>query len=390
MRLSLELALERLAPILPDQVQTWRRGLQQGSAGLQRILERHIRRVYDETFRQGDLLIPPPPKSKFRRGFRLGDIQYAGKWGPYGITKDVLLQNVGIFGRSGGGKTNIALLLLEQLLASKIPFVFFDWKRTCRDLLPKWKGTLKVFTPGRKLLPFQFDFLSPPQGLERAVWNRQVIDVISRAYTLGDGAKSLLSTAMNEVGEHGTISTVIKFLKGMEVKGRQVGWHASATRAMESLNQETEISESASPISTRELLGNHTVLELDSLSANYKKTLIPLLSLSLLYAMLHSGRREKLNMVIFIEEAHHILHGQGTRGSESVMEMLMRQCREVGIGMVVIDQHPHLISPAVLGNTALSICFNLKDPRDVRKASEISQLTEHEREYVESFPSAAE
>jgi len=48
--------------------------------------------------------------------------------------------------------------------------------------------------------------------------------------------------------------------------------------------------------------------------------------------------------------------------------MLFRQCRELGIGIIVLDQHPHLLSAAALGNTYTTICLNQKDPNDINKA----------------------
>ena len=67
------------------------------------------------------------------------------------------------------------------------------------------------------------------------------------------------------------------------------------------------------------------------------------------YVRLHSTDREKLKLVIFIEEAHHVLHKRDRTARESVLEMLFRQCRELGIGIIVLDQHPHLLSAAALG-----------------------------------------
>lgn len=61
------------------------------------------------------------------------------------------------------------------------------------------------------------------------------------------------------------------------------------------------------------------------------------------------------------------------------MNRLLRQCREIGIGIIVVDQHPHLISPAALGNTYTSICMNLKDPTDINKAAALSRVPENEK-----------
>jgi len=64
------------------------------------------------------------------------------------------IQHVGVFGRSGSGKTNVGFLILKQLAAHGKPFVVFDWKRNYRDLLQIAEFTkLKILTVGRDALP---------------------------------------------------------------------------------------------------------------------------------------------------------------------------------------------------------------------------------------------
>ena len=90
--------------------------------------------------------------------------------------------------------------------------------------------------------------------------------------------------------------------------------------------------------------------------------------------------------MIFIEEAHHILLRQGNRSNETLMNMLLRQCREIGIGIVVVDQHPHLISSSVLGNSYTSICLNQKNPSDINKAAGISLVDDEDKRYFSMLP----
>jgi len=111
-----------------------------------------------------------------------------------------------------------------------------------------------------------------------------------------------------------------------------------------------------------------------------------LLCLWLYYVRLKSPDREKLKLVIFIEEAHHVLHKRAQTANETALEMLFRQCRELGIGIVVIDQHPHLLSAAALGNTYTTICLNQKDPSDINKAAAISLLDSEEKNYFSMLP----
>jgi len=181
---------------------------------------------------------------------------------------------------------------------------------------------------------------------------------------------------------------VLKEVEKMPEKGRTHGWKISAVRALESLafSDITAKGRVSQGELVRKLLHENTIIELDALAQGSKKFLIPLLCLWLYYVKLGSTEREKLSLVIFVEEAHHVLHRKQHKSRESVLEMLLRQCREIGIGIVVIDQHPHLISSAVLGNAYTSLCLNLKDPSDINKAAAFSLIHEEDKKYFSMLP----
>jgi len=389
---SVDEFLVKLGPIMPDKVKAWRQGIELGSAQNRALIERHVRIQFQHSFSRGEILLRPPTKSIFTGGFHLGKTVYSKPWGSFGLSSSELLQNLEIVRRSGAGKTNVALLLVDHLLKKRIPFIFFDWKRTCRDLLPAWPGRVRVLTPGRTVAPFYYNLLAPPRGLEAVVWCRQVVDTLAKAYTLGDGAKSLIHKAISTMEKEGKQelepSALLGAVRKIPASGRAHGWKVSALRALESLTSEANPnpSEQTPVFQPLDLLSGATVLELDALSMNYKKCLIPLLCLYIFYSKLHSAKREELSLVVFVEEAHHLLHRQSQSSSESVMEMLIRQCREVGIALVVLDQHPHLLSPAVLGNSYCSICFNLKDPRDINRGSDLSQLSSSDKGILSRLP----
>ncbi len=63
---------------------------------------------------------------------------------PAGIKASEVMQNIAIFGRSGAGKTNVVFHLLQQLTDKRVPWLFLDWKRTGRHLLPHLSRQLDV------------------------------------------------------------------------------------------------------------------------------------------------------------------------------------------------------------------------------------------------------
>lgn len=387
----------KLEPLMPNEVNHWLNSYELVDTHVKDLIEKEI--IYNAQKHLGNyrdkLLLSLPPKRKARGLFKLGTIVYEqDKW-PFGISKQELLQNLAIFGRSGSGKTNVAFHLLQQLVERKVPFLFLDWKRTARHLLPSLPRNVKTYTPGRSLSPFFFNPLIPPPGLEISVYLNQLVDVLAEAYTLGDGARSVLQKALTQLyikhhhgGDWPTIEELIQFVKAQPATGRATGWTLSAMRALESLS--ISVLSASNSTNQRELVASffegNTIIELDALNQGAKKFLIPMLCLWLYYVRLAAEEREQLRLVLFVEEAHHVLYRQEHRTKESVMNMLLRQCRELGIGMVIIDQHPHLISTAALGNTYTSICMNQKDPSDINKAAALSLIEADEKKYFSMLP----
>lgn len=392
--MEVERIARKLEPLLPGQVQRWLRVRDTAYAELKTLIDQQIvttaHRVLGD-FRNKILLSLPPPKL-CAGPVHLGTVLYDRPRWPFGLTTSELLQHVAVFGRSGAGKTNVAFALLRQLADRKIPFLFLDWKRTARHLLPHLKGKVNLYTPGRPLAPLAFNPFVAPPGLEPNVYINQVVDVLADAYTLGDGVRSVLQRALAACHRNGNVapqvSEVLAEVDKLPGTDRARGWKVSAVRALESLafSELTSKNVLSQEQLVQGLLLESTIIELDALSQSAKKFLVPLVCLWVYHVQLAAPVREKLRLVIVVEEAHHVLYRQSHRTSESLLNVLLRQCREVGIAMVVIDQHPHLVSSAALGNAYASICLNLKDPADINRAAALSLIDEEDKRCFTTLP----
>ena len=101
----------------------------------------------------------PPEAEKAAGEYVLGNVNYNGEdLHPFGLRENEWTQHVGVFGRSGAGKTNLGFLLVQQLLAKGKPVLIFDWKRNYRDLLalPGFED-VAVYTIGRSVSPLSFN-----------------------------------------------------------------------------------------------------------------------------------------------------------------------------------------------------------------------------------------
>jgi len=135
------------------------------------------------------------------------------------------------------------------------------------------------------------------------------------------------------------------------------------------------------------LLEKQVIFELDSLSNADKSFFIQSLLLWIHHYRMALPARERLAHLIFIEEAHHILlRRMDGKGDETITDVIMREIRELGEGVVIIDQHPSMISKPALANTYTTIALNCKHMADVRGVGDAMALPEDEQEHLTRLP----
>jgi len=104
---------------------------------------------------------------------------------------------------------------------------------------------------------------------------------------------------------------------------------------------------------------------------------------------LSENDRETFKHCIIIEEAHHILlkrKSENSSGGEAITDVIIREIRELGEAIILIDQHPSLISIPALGNTFTTIVMNLKHRQDVNMAADCILLENDKKHYIGNLP----
>jgi hypothetical protein len=369
-------------------------GRQQIETYLELLSAKHLPASLDDS--QPGLI--PPSKQQAYGPYTIGSVCYADKYlYDFGLRENEWIQHVGVFGRSGAGKTNIGFLILKQLQDKRKPILIFDWKRNYRDLLalPAFKD-IEVYTIGRNIAPFTFNPLIPPKGTNPKTWLKKLIEVIAHAYLLGNGVMYLLQETLDSVYEEagvysGTVESWPTFrniwekAKKRDARGREAGWLSSTLRALASLcfgdmdalvntgeNQNLEL-----------ILKKTVILELDALTQQDKIFFIETLLLWIHHRRMVEKQREILKHCVLIEEAHHIFSDERRSlvGGQSVMEITFREIREFGESLIILDQHPSQISLPALGNTYATICMNLKHKSDINAMAQC-MLLDSERDLL--------
>lgn len=390
MIMDIEKIAAKLRPLMPDKISQWTRARELADPELKSLIEKQIVSTAYKTFGEfhNKILLSLPPENKSNGPINLGTILYDKKKWPLGISHIDLLNGTIVTGRSGAGKTNTTFNIIQQLDNKRVKFLYLDWKMTARHMLPLLNTKVNVYTPGRPLLKMPFNPFIVPPGIENNVYANQVIDVMSQAFTLGDGSKSIIRKALFNLYESNnlcpTVEEIIAELDKIPVKDRMHGWKITAMRALESLEFSDILSKDriSQQNLAEKLLNENTIIELDALSSESKKFIVPILLLWIYSVSLNFSEREALKLAIVIEEGHHFLHKRQQTANETIFEMLCRQIRELGLCFILVDQHCHLLSSAVIGNSYTSIFLNQKDPADINKAAAICQLDSDDREFL--------
>jgi hypothetical protein len=369
-------------------------GKQQIETYLELLSAKHLPAGLDDS--QPGLI--PPSKQQAQGPYTIGSVCYADKYlYDFGLRENEWIQHVGVFGRSGAGKTNIGFLILKQLQDKGKPVLIFDWKRNYRDLLalPEFKD-IEVYTIGRNIAPFTFNPLIPPKGTNPKTWLKKLIEVIAHAYLLGNGVMYLLQQAVDAVYEEAGVYTgnvekwptfrdVLEKARNRDARGREAGWLSSTLRALASLcfGDMDALVNTGENQNLEHLLTKTVVLELDALTQQDKIFFIETLLLWIHHKRMVEKQREVLKHCVLIEEAHHIFSDERRSlvGGQSVMEITFREIREFGESLIILDQHPSQISLPALGNTYATICMNLKHKSDINAMAQC-MLLDSERDLL--------
>ena len=380
--------LKLLKPILPSK--------QWGYLRIQYILEkdyrkrREIESMMDLLIAQNvpglkteNILLPPPEKILLTGEYPIGEVLYPDKnFGIFGVKENEWIRHCGIFGKTGSGKTTLAVRIIKELCRKNKPFLIFDYKRNYRDILkhPEFENEdILVFTVGRNdVVPFYFNPKQRPEGVEEYVWIKQLAQIIEKVYLLGPGANDVF---MESAGVDTFKEMHDKVLKQRK-RARELLWWASVKRTLNAINYPGlgEMVNCFKGHSIPDLLNKKVILELDGLSGSDQAFVIGSLLLWIYHYRMRQPEREVLKHFIIIEEAHHLF--LKTRQEEDIADIIMREIRELGESIIIIDQHPSKMSVSALGNLSTKFALTLSLNQDVSALANAMLLERHEQKYL--------
>lgn len=352
------------------------------------------------------VLLEPPQGKTVEGEYELGTVTYADKdVSKFGLRERDWARHVCVTGMSGSGKTMLAFVILKDMMDKQKPFVVFDWKKSFRPLVLMDKNIL-LFTIGNPQIAnfFKTNINRPPQGVGPKEWIGILCDLITESFFASYGVNKLLRETLDQMfRDFGVYKGSNNYPTWYQVrdrletkaenmkKGRESEWMESALRIAYSLTfgnfGDALNSKENYGIKIEELLDKKVIFELQTLNNAEKKFFCEYL-LSYIYFTRKATSMEAkgLQSIILVDEAHNVfLKDRPVFVKETVTDMIYRELREYGVGLICLDQHISKLSETVAGNSATNIAFQQVLPHDVETISGIMQLREH-RGYFTMLP----
>jgi hypothetical protein len=332
------------------------------------------------------LVLDAPPAWLIGEGqFTIGHVSYPGiPPYPFRVGRNELLRHIFVLGPTGTGKSTLLLGLLLQLLAGRVPFMIFDFKRNYRCLLRAPESAdLVVFSVGRNTAPLAINALAPPPGVEFEEWADALTDTISTSYLLMQGARNVLKESLLQAHERhdreATLAHAHDFLAhtlaATRSGSRRYGWLESATRSLEELTKGNfgRALNATNSTPVEELLRRSVVFELHGFGDDQKRFFcLFFLHGVLLLRKNGSTRREELQHVLVFDEGHNVFPRERL-GEVSVPARLAREVREYGEAIIAATQQAD-VSESLIANTGFKLILRCDYPKDVHFASSLLQI----------------
>jgi energy-coupling factor transporter ATP-binding protein EcfA2 len=361
------------------------------------MLNTLYQRNLDQLLEQ-EVLLSPPRDGLVEGEYNIGEVTYGKRTiGKFGLRDKDFPRHVCITGMSGSGKTTMAFNILEGLIEKDKPFLVFDWKKSFRPMLAK-DNKLTCFTIGDKKLTnsFKLNINQPPKGVSPKEWISVMCDLITESFLVSFGVHKVILETLDEAYEDWGVYkgsenyptwNHIKYKleeKIEKASSREQGWIESALRVATVLTfgdfGEIVNYKGEEKVDIEDLMNNRVIFELNALGSIEKKFFCE-------YILMHIYKRKKaqenrvgqgFNYTILVDEAHNIfLKNKTNFTGESVTDMVYREMREYGVGLICLDQHISKLSDTVTGNSACHIAFQQQLPDDIETVSKMMHMQEN-------------
>ncbi len=350
-----------------------------------------------------NILLPPPSAAASSGEFFMGTVFYGNQpLHPLYLRRENFVKHVGIFSITGGGKTNLAQILVLGLLQQGVPFLVVDWKRSYRALLtlrlPQVRR-LRIFSVGRKSgSMLNWNPLRGPPGVHPKTWISVVAEALEKSHVSGPGVADIFIDMFDRtfsqsgfydgrVEQYPNFFDAVEQLERVQFKGRRMLWQDSCSRILKTFTfgPAAGAFNARHPVRIEDLLAEPVIIELDQELPKPLRVFFTDIILRWIHLYrLAQGETDDLRHVTVLEEVHNLFpRSLSEKQSTNSLENVFREIRGFGEGLVSITQHPSLMPIYILGNCNTQVYLGLQHEEDIITAKRALFLESHDEVFLD-------
>jgi hypothetical protein len=310
-----------------------------------------------------------------REGTELGAVLRGDKpVGAYKHPHTDLPGNQGVFGITGCGKSTLVGHQCEGWIEDGLCVIIGDQADEYRHLVNRFPPEKLLVLSARNfpLAPFE-----NPVGscLSDLSWLSQVVGVFREIFYLRDGSCNLLLKIVGDIyrerkvmegsRDFPLLSEVFTELtrRKFSIQSRHAGFLETLVNRFHGLLQSFPGMNAKRSLVPAQVLQHSLIIRMSDLNPGEMDTFVSLFLIWLM-AVLQENICNESRVVLVLEEAHNIASRDKMRMGrydlgDPISVRILRTGRKHGICVVVIDQTPSELAPAVLGNVSTRIVFRL-------------------------------
>lgn len=343
----------------------------------------------------------------------LGTVEGSGQ--PFYVPLNALRQHVFITGFTQCGKSTTMQHIISEIVDADIPFIVIESakKQYCELLRDsRLLGKMKVYSGGYDTKLLQINPFQPETGtiLDNHIQSLvalfvslfdepaplpQIINLLVHKVYASKGWNSKDRIKQSEEREYPTINTMIQLIDEVIDEIRYSSKYPETAENMRGVirgrllsivqGSMNDVLNTTNNISIEEMFSASSVVELDDFAETNKTFVSGLLALKAYEYSRSSDYGNATKRLLVIEEAHNIVPNTEQKRVSSNIAMcsnhftsMLAEVAAYGTGLVIIDQRPTAVSPAVVANTGIKIIHNLQAGEDKTAVGASLGLTETE------------
>jgi hypothetical protein len=332
-------------------------------------------RQLGSTFRENQILLPPPAREAITGSVDVGEVWYDGPRGRLALQPRELSKHIGIIGSSGSGKTSLALHLVKSVIEqTDVPVFVFDIKRTWRSLaafVPQEQ--VRIYTLARPdISPFRMNFLSPPAGIDPLLFDKITTTIADEVLYGGLGSHSIAQIVTAQLRSQVPNFTMFdvhnelqRMASGFGARKRAGDWFSTAMRITAELASPPLGYVITWPENTTEAeleKARLTIFEMEFFTQPQYQYFVTSFLVREYLKRLGTESRDQLQMLVVFEEAGRIFN---VPFPQPQFNQVLRECREIGLGILWINQSAEEVGNTAWANTNTLFVFKQISAKDI-------------------------